>query len=339
MKRNSAREMKPTRVASVKAFAKLNLGLRVLYLRPDRYHEIRTVFQTISLADCLDISFTPARKTQIDIQGTPEIPDNLVEKAAWLTLEAMRIHGDVRFTLKKNIPAGAGLGGGSSDAAAVLLALPVLAGKALAEDQTWAIAAQLGSDVPFFLQGGTALGLGRGEELYPVPDRRATRGLLVVPGVHSSSAEAYRDLSPRLTSIPLQNKLNTFQQKIWQGGSDGRIVPVDSNDFEEVVFARYPELRRIKQRLSRLGAKPASMTGSGSAIFGIFAEVEQVERARKSFPDSTVFPISFVSRAQYRSAWRRALHLHTHVDPNTNLRAEGNPWPPRSRSDRSQYAQ
>src|ERR1700685_1948267 len=114
-----------TRTARVPAYAKLNLGLRVLYKRPDGYHEIRTIFQTISLADRLEVSFTPARKTRILIEGTPEIPHNLVERAAHLVLEALRIHGDVLFHLKKNIPTGAGLGGGSSDAAAVLLALPV----------------------------------------------------------------------------------------------------------------------------------------------------------------------------------------------------------------------
>ena len=109
-----------TRSARLRAYAKLNLGLRVLYKRPDGYHELRTVFQTISLADILNVSFSRTSKTRIEIEGTPEIPDNLVEQAARLALEAMQIHGDVRLKLKKNIPSGAGLGGGSSDAAAVL---------------------------------------------------------------------------------------------------------------------------------------------------------------------------------------------------------------------------
>ncbi len=315
------------RTARVPAYAKLNLGLRVLYRRPDGFHELRTVFQTISLADRLDISFTRTgtqRATRIVVEGTPEIPDNLVERACRLALEALKIHGDVRFGLKKKIPMGAGLGGGSSDAAAVLLALPVLAGKRLAADRLMAIAGELGSDVPFFLHGGTALGLGRGEELYPLPDRGVARGLLVVPDVHSSTAEAYRDLSPTLTSIRLQNKLVTFQREVWQAG-----VGSVENDFEGVVFARHPELKRIKQRLVRFGAKPAAMMGSGSAIFGIFADADQLNRAQKSFPDTTVFPISFLSRAQYHSAWRRALHLH----------AEGTLWPPQSPSARNQYAQ
>ncbi len=322
-----------TRTARVPAFAKLNLGLRVLYKRPDGYHELRTVFQTVSLADRLDISWTPGRTTRIEIEGTPEIPDNLVERASRLVLEAIKIHGYAHYNLKKNIPSGAGLGGGSSDAAAVLLALPVLTGKPLSADHLLAMATHLASDVPFFLHGGAARGLGRGEELYPLPARPSTRALLVVPNVHSSTAEAYRDLSPGLTSIPLQNKLASFQQQVWRGGTDGNTAAAkDSdfcdNDFEEVVFARHPELRQIKQRLRQAGANPAAMTGSGSAVFGIFADAERLGRARKSFPDRTVFPISFVSRAQYRSAWRRALHLH----------AEGTLWPPRSLYARNQYA-
>jgi len=306
--------------ARVPAYAKLNVGLRVLYQRPDGYHEIRTVFQTISLADHIDVSFTPARTTRIVIKGTPEIPDNLIERAAHLVLKALSIHGDVLFNVKKNIPTGAGLGGGSSDAAAVLLALPALAGKWLAADKLFMLATQLGSDVPFFLHGGTALGLGRGEELYPLPDLPAARGLVVVPEIHSSTAEAYRDLSPRLTSIPLQNKLHSFQREIWRGEGDGRIT-ADDNDFEEVVFVRHRELKRIKEQLLRIGAKPAAMTGSGSAIFGIFADTGRLERAKKLFPNEAVFPIRFLSRAQYRSAWRRALRLHV----------EGTLWPPQSR--------
>src|ERR1051326_8947687 len=122
----------------------------------------------------------------------------------------MKVAAHVHFVLQKRIPAGAGLGGGSSDAAAVLLAVPVLAGKRVSDTRLGALAAQLGSDVPFFLQGGTALGLGRGEELYPLPDRAGRFVLLIAPAIHSSTAEPYRDLSETLTLIPLQNKLDSF---------------------------------------------------------------------------------------------------------------------------------
>ena len=314
-----------TRTARVRAFAKLNLGLRVLYKRPDGYHELRTAFQTISLADQIDISFTTARISSIEVHGTPAITGNLVERAALMVVEATGIGGEIVFHLRKNIPMGAGLGGGSSDAAAVLLALPVLAGKALATDDLEAIAAKLGSDVPFFLHGGTALGLGRGEELYPLPDQPRARGLLVVPDIHSSTAEAYRDLSERLTSIGLQNKLSSFQREVWQDAG-GSVAGGMGNDFEDVVFVRHPELREIKERLLKFGAQPAAMTGSGSAVFGMFRDPQKLSRAQKFIADYPNLPITFISRAQYRSAWRRALKLHV----------KGTLWPLRSRYDRNQ---
>jgi 4-diphosphocytidyl-2-C-methyl-D-erythritol kinase len=320
------------RTARLKAYAKLNLGLRVLYKRPDNYHELRTVFQTISLADSLEIEYSSGKATSISIEGTPEIPDNLVERAARLVLQEIGVHARLRFRLKKRIPAGAGLGGGSSDAAAVLLALPVLAGKPIPGAELHAMATELGSDVPFFLEGGAALGLGRGEELYPLPDRPATKGLLVSPPVQSGTAEAYRDVSVRLTSIPLQNKLFSFRQEVWQGfsqagsGAGSGALGSISNDFQEGVFARYPELSGIAEWLIRSGARPVAMTGSGSSIFGIFQDRERMLRARKSRTSGTgsneqIFEISFLSRSQYRSAWKRALRQHT----------KGDLWPPRSR--------
>ena len=312
-----------TRTAKFRAYAKLNAGLRVLYKRPDGYHELRTVFQTISLADELRVWFTPGATTSVRIDGTPEIPDNLVEKAARLVLEELGIEAEVRFELKKRIPAGAGLGGGSSDAAAVLLALPVLAGRAIAQDRLVAMAAKLGSDVPFFLYGGTALGLGRGEELYPLPDLRGSNCLLVAPNVHSSTGLAYGDLSPRLTTVALQNKLNSFQGDVWNGLESWVGV---ANDFEEVVFARHPELAGIRDRLLESGAVFAGMTGSGSAIFSLFESAEAMRRAESALVDleeagARKYAVSFLSRAQYRSRWRRALGAHT----------KGNEWPPRNR--------
>jgi len=303
------------RSARLKAYAKLNLGLRILYKRPDGYHELRTVFQTISLADIIDVTFRRSRSTRIEITGAPEIPDNLITRAADLVLDVLGIQAHISFSLKKHIPCGAGLGGGSSDAAAVLLSLPALAGRNVPMERLNELAAQLGSDVPFFLYGGTALGLGRGEELYPLPDRGGVRALLVAPNIHSSTAEAYRDLSPRLTSIPLQNKLFSFQQEVWLQGEGAAV-----NDFEEGVFSRHPELLRIRDWLRRFGANPAAMTGSGSAIFGVFEDSAKLARARKSFTGGNSFAISFLGRSEYQRSWRRALKPHMKVDL----------WPPRS---------
>jgi 4-diphosphocytidyl-2-C-methyl-D-erythritol kinase len=305
--------MSQTRQARLRALAKINLDLRVLHARPDGYHEIRTIFQTISLADRIDVEFTPARATAIRIDGDVDIPDNLIAKAAALALEAMRLTARVEFRLRKRIPMGAGLGGGSSDAAAVLLALPALARRPLALPRLMELAAALGSDVPFFLLGGAAVALGRGIELYPLPDAPPRSGLLIAPAVHVSTAAAYRALTPRLTTESQQNKIVSFQSRIWSElGERACGLPGRSgvNDFETVVFEQFPQLAVLRRRLVKLGANPAMMTGSGSALFGFFSTREQVYRAAKSFPDERVFPISLVSRARYRSLWWRSLRPH-----------------------------
>src|SRR4029077_12109100 len=153
------RQMSEVRRTRVRALAKINLDLRVLGRRPDGYHELRTIFQTISLADTLEIEFTPGRKTSIALEDTLHIADNLVIRAARMAMDAMRATGSIRMRLTKRIPIGAGLGGGSSDAAAALLALPPLVGRVLDLPKLSGIGEQLGSDVPFFLLGGTAVGI------------------------------------------------------------------------------------------------------------------------------------------------------------------------------------
>jgi 4-diphosphocytidyl-2-C-methyl-D-erythritol kinase len=313
-----------SRHASLLAFAKINLDLRVLCRRSDNYHELRTIFQTISLADRIDVSFTASRKTKIQVTGNIEIPDNLMARAAKLALGAMRATGHVEFKLRKRIPMGAGLGGGSSDAAAVLLCLPVLAGRVLEMSTLLKLGEELGSDVPFFLLGGSAVGLGRGSELYPLPDRPAQAGVLVAPNVHVSTADAYRRLSSQLTSESQQNKIVSFQSTAWReyaelsrGGDSG----AGENDFERVVFDQHPELESIKRRLLKLGARPALMSGSGSAIFGLFSRRDKIQSIIQSFREESVFPITLVSRDKYRSEWWKRLRLHT----------KEKLWPPQSR--------
>jgi len=325
-----------TRRARVRALAKINLDLRVLEKRADGYHELRTIFQTISLADSLDIAFTPSGETEIAIDDALGIADNLAARAARMALEAMGARGSVRIRLTKRIPMGAGLGGGSSDAAAVLLALPVLAGGALDWPVLAGLARELGSDVPFFLMGGSAVGIGRGTELFPLPDRPPVRGLLAVPRVHVSTAEAYRALSPRLTTELQQNKIFSFQSQVWDVS---RAIPA-ANDFEPAVFERHPELAAVKQRLLAGGASPALMTGSGSALFGLFPDAKAVSSALatlgEQFPASAscgqsssgqspadelgIFRFVLVNRTRYRAMWWRWLKEH----------CNGKAWPPRS---------
>ena len=152
-----------TRKVRVQSLAKINLDLRVLAKRRDGFHDLRTVFQTISLADTIDISFEPARRRDLAIEDALGIADNLIFRAANAVLDQMKVAARVRFKLEKRIPMGGGLGGGSSNAAAVLLALPVLAGKVVPMERLMKIGYGLGSDVPFFLHGGTELGFGAGD--------------------------------------------------------------------------------------------------------------------------------------------------------------------------------
>ena len=180
----------------LRSLAKINLDLRILNKRSDGFHELRTVFQTISLSDTIEIEYEKARRTELTIEGSIDIPDNLILRAAQTYLDAAKLHARVHFRLTKKIPMGGGLGGGSSDAAAVLLALPVLAGKRVDTEQ---IAATLGSDVPFFLHGGTMLGLSRGEELYPLSDLAEEPILLVSSGLHVATGPAYAALGRGLT--------------------------------------------------------------------------------------------------------------------------------------------
>ena len=244
------------RRATIKSLAKVNLDLRVLHQRPDGFHELRTVFQTISLADTIDIEYEPARRTNISIDDPLAIPSNLVVKAAQAVLDALKLHARVHFRLRKKIPMGGGLGGGSSNAAAVLMALPVLAGGQVSPG----LAVELGSDVPFFLTGGTAVGIGRGTEVYEIPDLKPEPILVVSPGLHVATGPAYKALGLTrgrgLTASDSSSKINEFQafvRVLASGRSAGAASPFSANDFEAVVFREFPQLQTIGRKLSQLG--------------------------------------------------------------------------------------
>lgn len=296
---------------TVPSFAKLNLALRVLHKRPDGYHELRTVFQTISLKDTLGIEFDFAKRTQIDLNSSIEIEDNLVARAAKAVLEFLNVRARVRFVLNKRIPLGAGLGGGSSNAAAVVIALAALAGKRAPLTDLVRLAESLGSDVPFFLYGGTALGCGRGTELYPLPEQPPRAAVVVGTGIHVSTADAYRALNrsvtDALTSPADSPMLREFQTIAWTlDGSSLEQLPL-TNDFEGAVFEMHRELAGVARNLRQLGAKPALMTGSGSAMFGLFDGMPAAKAAAARFPADSAWAVQFVPRRQYRNVWRRAL--------------------------------
>jgi len=306
-----------TRQARVRAHAKINWALKVLHRRADGYHEIRTVFQTIGLHDTLDVEFSPGRGTEIALEGM-DPAGNLIFRAAELFCQARGVTGRFRFRIEKRIPMGGGLGGGSSDAAAVLLTLPVLTGCRAGLPELMTLGAKLGSDVSFFLTGGTALGLGRGEELYPLPEMPAYPLLLVVPPIHVSTPEAYRALGRELTSTTDISKLNVLQSFVW----NGRVSELE-NDFEAPVFQMHPELGRWRERLVRLGAPAARLSGSGAALFGVFPDRADLARAlpRISSDQLQTFPTRVLTRAQYRAGWMRSLAEHR----------SGSEWPPQSR--------
>ncbi len=312
-----------SRRARVNALAKINLSLKVLHRRPDGFHELRTVFQTVSLADSIEIELAPAPRTSISVACKVSVQgENLVERAAKLAMKAAGATGEVKLRLNKAIPIGAGLGGGSSDAAAVLLTVPVLAGADLGMRRLIEIGSELGSDVPFFLLGGTAVAVGRGTELYPLEDAPGRHCLIVATGVHVSTAEAYRRLRrPELTSAGARNSISNFESLVWQlSSASPETLLAAENDFEGVVFRDHPQLGRIKRHLARAGASAALMTGSGSAVYGLFATRAEAARAGRTLPGQ-VFPVTLVSRARYRSMWWRRLGPHI----------SGRIWPPKSR--------
>jgi len=302
----------------LRSLAKINLDLRVLRKRPDGFHELRTIFQTISLADTIAIEYQRGR-TRIDLKSNLNIPDNLVVRAADSVMKAMHATGSLRFILTKRIPLGGGLGGGSSNAAAVLLALPALMRKSVPMEKLMELAGELGSDVPFFLLGGTAAGLGRGTELYPLPDAPTRPGLLVIPGIHSSTPAAYAALHRKVHPEVPPAMIHKFQAVAWDMET-GWI-----NDFETVVFHQHPQLESIQRKLLKLGAWRAMMTGSGSALFGLFPSREMRDRAaewfRKEFSNYQVHPFAMVTRSRYQALWRRQLE----VSPGNRT------WPPQDR--------
>src|SRR3989441_429624 len=259
------------REVRIPAFAKVNLRLEILGERPDGYHELRTVFQTVSLHDDLRLRASHKRGILLVIRGNEALArepleKNLVYRAVKVLQLELKIHSGVAIELRKNIPAGRGLGGGSSDAAAALLGYLRLVNRKLPLSRLAEIAAGLGADVPFFLFGGRALGIRCGDEVYPLPDRPPRTVLIVSPSnIHVPTADAYRWLRAqplfpkRLTKPALTPKLWKFCALCWSTQEGGLL-----NDFESPVFQRHRPLASIKRVLLRQGAADGLLAGSGS---------------------------------------------------------------------------
>jgi 4-diphosphocytidyl-2-C-methyl-D-erythritol kinase len=291
----------------IPAFAKVNLRLDILGKRPDRYHEVRTIFQTISLHD--DVTLRPSKSSGVSlrIQGNESLSlepvrKNLVYAAVDSLRRELKIRSGVEIDLRKKIPAGRGLGGGSSDAAAALRGYLRLTRRNVPAARLMEIAASLGADVPFFLFGGRALGIGRGDEIYPLPDVPKLTLLVVSPkDIHVPTPDAYRWLkAPALTKSRSTSKLWKFCSLCWSmpavAGAQGSGL---SNDFERPVFQRHPQLAQIKRALLQRGATEASLAGSGSAVFGVFPSPALARRAAVGFQDEQTFVCETISRDRY----------------------------------------
>lgn len=282
--------------------AKINVGLAVLGRRADGYHELRTLFQAISLAD--RITVRPRRRGVL--VRCPALPGlgirNLAHRAAELFLAETGVRGGLEIEVEKRIPAGGGLGGGSSDAAAVLLGASRLCGLRPAAGRLEALAAALGSDVAFFLRGGSAVAAGRGELLTPIPALSAPpRVLLYLPPEGLATAAVYGRLDP--AALTGRERALSIVLARWRDGDLGRLGAALFNDLEAAAFALDPALAEVKEGLRGAGAAGALLCGSGSSVYGLFADRAKASGAvrllRGRFPGRFVHAVFLPPRRHW----------------------------------------
>ncbi len=288
------------------SFAKVNLHLRVLGKREDGFHEVFTVFQTVSLFD--EITFEPAESLSLTCDD-PTIPvdeSNLIIHAAKALTERIGGSAGARMHLIKKIPSPGGLGGGSSNAATALLGLRRLWNVEISDEELTEIASELGSDVPYFLIGGTAVGFGRGEQVEPIKEFAHGGVVVVTPPVAISTSDAYRRLGMGyLTKSEAEHNLSVCRTTVsdeveWQK----EVV----NDFESTAFADHSEIRTAYERLIDLGARAAGLSGSGASVFGYFDNEETRQTAMKALGNEAnwrSFAVATISRVQYREALKQ----------------------------------
>jgi 4-diphosphocytidyl-2-C-methyl-D-erythritol kinase len=301
---------------AVHSFAKINLGLKIGPARADGFHELRTIYQTIALHDVVRVEVQSGSGIEIRCND-PRVPldeSNTCYKAAERVLKIAKARAQVIVQIEKRLPVQGGMGAGSSNAVATMLGLErALETKLSAEDKL-RIAAAIGSDVPLFLIGGTVLGIGRGEEVYPLQDLPSMHLVLVTPPIGVSTPQAFAqwdDLVAReaeLTGAGATGTINKFSQAVYAwlsesvfsravsasepasgvpavGGDRAETPLLDlvragiENDFERVVFPEYPDLREVKRVLEREDARYASLSGSGSALYGLFGSGEEAQAA------------------------------------------------------------
>jgi len=302
---------------TVRSFAKINLGLYIGAARADGFHDLRTAYQTIALHDVIRVSVGRGRGIEIACTNQdPRVPldaSNTCHRIATRVLDELGANRKVTVEIEKRLPVQGGLGAASSNAVATMIALELALKKKLPAAVRLRIAAEIGSDLPLFLVGGTALGVGRGEEVYPLPDLPSVPMVVVTPEIGVSTPRAFVDWDALLKSSQhtsfgrltraggsdrlfevgcvLSSWLSGFTSGSpntgapAKGGSRGEKLLLDlvrtgiENDFEKVVFPQYPELRDIKGALERAGSKYASLSGSGSSLYGLFRSTAEATRA------------------------------------------------------------
>src|SRR5215831_5245734 len=353
----------PSMPTTVRSFAKINLGLHIGGLRADGFHELRTVYQTIALHDVIRVRVVRGSGIEI-LSNDPRVPTDstntcyrIVERA----MAATGASGRVSIDIEKKLPVQGGLGGASANAVATLLALERTLKKHLPGREKLRIAADVGSDLPLFLVGGTILGIGHGEDVYPLPDFPATPCVVATPEIGVSTPKAFADWEllmggeraparenagktatsapsrrasgtgaaarlrvghTKLTELSPSDRMNEFSRgmSVWLSGASG--VPGNErrgraetplldlvrtgieNDFEQVVFPQHPELREVKRVLEREGAFYASLSGSGSAVYGLFRARATALRAA-AWLRSRGTPVAATSTLTRRQYWQR----------------------------------
>ncbi len=252
---------------TLKSYAKVNIGLRIVNKRSDGYHNIQSVFQEISFYDTISLTkTTQGCEFSSNVDWLKNDTSNLCVQAWNIFSDHYKIPTGVTIELNKNIPAGGGLGGGSSNAATILTGLNTLYGLNATESELMSFGKSLGADVPFFIQGGTQLGEGIGEILTPIENTINGTYLLVIPDISIDTSQAYTQIKKHLDrEMDPHNFANLFQ-------GDESPLELFENDFELVVIPTYPEIGRIKELIQAYGAKYTSLSGSGSTVFGIFDE-------------------------------------------------------------------
>ncbi|MCX6139801.1 MAG: 4-(cytidine 5'-diphospho)-2-C-methyl-D-erythritol kinase [Candidatus Kapabacteria bacterium] len=274
---------------SLRACAKINVGLEVIRKRPDGYHDIQSIFVGIDLHDTLEIEEADTQEVVCIPPVTDSPNENLVSKAMKLYASTFpsENHG-AKITVRKRIPTGGGLGGGSSDAATALLAMAMINGHTLSPliiQLLTPLAEKLGSDVPFFLHAGISLVEGRGEHITPLHISFPWTILLICPGIHIDTAMAYSTLGIRGEQVK-DNLVDKFVQLLDNNSLNGEDL---RNDFEPRIFELNPILANVKARLHDQGAIFSSMSGRGSTMFGLFTSVDNAEKARSAFAEMDTY--------------------------------------------------